>query len=58
MLMMTAIKGGHTQEKNKIKWITKKCIRCIPKKVYENGVVFHPDCKNTKKSWGLLTLIL
>ena len=41
LLMMTPVEGGKTQEKDKIKRIPKKCIKCIPKKVYKNGVVFH-----------------
>ena len=53
LLMMTPMEGGKTQGKNKIKWIPKKCIKCIPKKVYKNGVVFHrcsyPDYKYTRK---------
>ena len=53
LLMMTPVEGGKTQEKNKIKRILKKCIKCILKKVYKNGVVFHrcsyPDCKYTRR---------
>ena len=41
LLMMTPIEGACTQEKNKIKWILKKCIKCIRRKVYKNGVEFH-----------------
>ena len=55
---MTPVEGGKTQEKNKIKRMAKKCIKCIPKKVYRNGVAFHqcscPDCKYTRKSWGAI----
>ena len=58
LLMMTPVEGGKTQEKNKIKRMAKKCIKCIPKKVYRNGVAFHqcsyPDCKYTRKSWGAI----
>ena len=58
LLMMTPMEGGKTQEKNKIKQMAKKCIKCIPKKVYRNGVAFHqcsyPDCKYTRKSWGAI----
>ena len=41
LLMMTPMEGGKAQEKNKIKRIPKKYIKCVPKKVYKNGVVFH-----------------
>ena len=58
LLMMTPVEGGKTQEKNKIKRIPKKCIKCIPKKVYKNGVVFHRcsylNCKYKRRSWGAI----
>ena len=58
--MMTKVIGGRTQERFKTRRVDTcgKIIKCIPKKIFKNGVMFHkcsyPKCKFTRKSWGAI----
>ena len=54
LLMMAPIEGGYTQERNKSKWIAKKCIKCIPKdlilKTYTADLILVHSMKINKKN--------